>query len=393
MPTISPQSPTASRKYIVVHESDGVTRQYFYLPDTMKSWPWPRRMNPHREAAAAESMAWFKALKPFSPRSLHAYDMSDCGLYSALAYPDVSHEHLRIAIDMMAVLFVIDEYTDVESAPEARQTVEVAIDALRHPDKARPEGEFIVGEIIRQFWARARAIATPEAAERFVDIFIDYLRAVIVQAEDRDNHTALSIEDYLKRRRWNIGSRPTFVLGVLHLSIPHEAFHHPVIKELEDAILDLLIVDNDIVSYNKEQATGDDTCNILTIVMRHLRVDFDSAMEWAIGYHKDVESRFLDSLLRVPSFGPAIDAAIQEYVAHLANWPRANICWSFECGRYFGTKGSEVQKTRMVPVFPKRARNAQLRRELVEVPLVEELEQTSTVANEDIIVEGMGHQG
>ena len=90
MSTFLPQSAAPSRQYIVVHESEGVATQYLYLPDTMKSWPWPRRINPHHEAAAAACTAWFKGFKPFSPKFLQAYDMADCGLLSALTRPFVS---------------------------------------------------------------------------------------------------------------------------------------------------------------------------------------------------------------------------------------------------------------------------------------------------------------
>ena len=61
----------------------------------------------------------------------------------------------------------------------------------------------------------------------------------------------------------------------------------------------------------------------------------------------------------------------------VADWPRGNDCWRFESGRYFGQKGLEVQKTRSVEMFAKRAMNPDMRRDKVEVPLVEELEQIS----------------
>ena len=77
-----------------------------------------------------------------------------------------------------------------------------------------------------------------------MDVFIDYLKAMAAQAEDRGNRTELSVRKYLARRRESLGGRPSFVLGVLHLSIPDEVFNHPVIKELENASLDLIIVDN-----------------------------------------------------------------------------------------------------------------------------------------------------
>jgi Delta6-protoilludene synthase len=53
-----------------------------------------------------------------------------------------------------------------------------------------------------------------------------------------------TIEEYMRTRRENIGARPSFVLGELHLSIPDYAFRHPVIKELEYLIADLIILDN-----------------------------------------------------------------------------------------------------------------------------------------------------
>ena len=51
----------------------------------------------------------------------------------------------------MNLLFVIDEYTDVESAPAVREIVDVIIDALNHPKKPRPEGEILLGELARQY--------------------------------------------------------------------------------------------------------------------------------------------------------------------------------------------------------------------------------------------------
>ena len=130
-----------------------------------------------------------------------------------------------------------------------------------------------------------------------------------------------------------------------------------------------------MASYNKEQATGDDRHNILTVAMNQFNTDFDGAMAWTVDFHKDVEMRFLDALKRVPSFGAKVDADLAVYIEHLANWPRCNDCWNFESGRYFGSKGLEYQKTRLVPMLPKRPQNPLLRRELVEVPLVDKLDQ------------------
>lgn len=244
-----------------------------------------------------------------------------------------------------------------------------------------------------RFWELAIQTASPTSQKHFIEAFTDYLNSVVSQANDRDNNTLCTVDTYLRMRRENIGARPSYVPGELHLNIPDEAFYHPIIKELEYHIAELIILDNasrsslfsdmqkdsrrlfssvqDITSFNKEQATGDDRHNILTIVMNQFAMDIDDAMIWVSDYHKEVEARFLDGLKRVPSFGPSIDKELDEYILHLANWPRCNDCWNFESGRYFGNKGREIQKSRLVPLLPKVKTDRSLKREKVVVPLVE----------------------
>ena len=50
----------------------------------------------------------------------------------------------------MGLTLVIDEYTDVENEEVVRGMVDIVIDAMNNPQKPRPEGENILGEIARQ---------------------------------------------------------------------------------------------------------------------------------------------------------------------------------------------------------------------------------------------------
>ena len=50
----------------------------------------------------------------------------------------------------MNLLFVIDEYTDVEQESAVQEIVDVTINAIRNPNKPRPAGEVVLGEIARQ---------------------------------------------------------------------------------------------------------------------------------------------------------------------------------------------------------------------------------------------------
>lgn len=57
---------------------------------------------------------------------------------------------LRIAIDLMNIFLLIDEYTDIEPALVVRDMISVIIDAIQHPDIPRPKGDVVLGEMMRQ---------------------------------------------------------------------------------------------------------------------------------------------------------------------------------------------------------------------------------------------------
>jgi len=213
--------------------------------------------------------------------------------------------------------------------------------------------------------------ATPTSQRHFVRVFTAYLESVVLEAANRNEDTILGIDEYINTRRDNVGTRPSCFPLEAGLDIPDDVFYHPTIVELSDCVADLVMIDNDLCSYNREQATGNDGNNLLTVVMHQLNCDLDGAVQWAARYHSEVEARFMDGINRIPSWGIEIDKRINKYVQGLANFPRGHICWSFESNRYFGDKGLEVQKTRFVPLIPKFTRDDNLREHNVVVPMVE----------------------
>ena len=122
--------------------------------------------------------------------------------------------------------------------------------------------------------------------------------------------------------------------------------------------------------------------------MHQFKLDLYHATAWVAQHHKVVQSRFLAALMQLPSFGPEVDAALQEYVAAIAGWARGNDCWRFKSERYFGTKGAEVRETGKAPLLAKRVIDPELRREKVEVQVIEELELvTPSDASSSILTE------
>jgi hypothetical protein len=51
----------------------------------------------------------------------------------------------------MTLFFVFDEHSDTSSQAIVREQADIIMDALRNPDKVRPEGEWIGGKIAREY--------------------------------------------------------------------------------------------------------------------------------------------------------------------------------------------------------------------------------------------------
>ena len=106
-------------------------------------------------------------------------------------------------------------------------------------------------------------------------------------------------------------------------------------------------------------------------------LDLDDALEWVAKRHRKAVEDVLAAWRRALalSFSPQVDEDLSVYIDHILNWPRANDCWNFESGRYFGTRGTEYQRTRCVPLLPKRGAVDLTRcHGAAEVLLVEEFE-------------------
>ena len=56
----------------------------------------------------------------------------------------------------------------------------------------------------------------------------------------------------------------------------------------------------------------------------------------------------------------------------MGNVRRGVWCWSFECGRYFGDRGSACAQAQRVPLIPKKTRDMCARGNQVDVLLMEE---------------------
>ena len=108
--------------------------------------------------------------------------------------------------------------------------------------------------------------------------------------------------------------------------------------------------------------------------MHEHHLDRHGATQWLFDRVAALEHQYSRLVRRLDDIGigPAQGGELKEYFNHLGQLRRACYDWSFECPRYFGARGEEFAKTKLVPIIPQQQRDKQLTREKVEVLLIEE---------------------
>jgi len=93
---------------------------------------------------------------------------------------------------------------------------------------------------------------------------------------------------------------------------------------------------------------------MIVIMMRHHGMTLQEAVDFVGDLCKKSIDRFNEDRARIPSWGPEIDAQVQAYVQGLADWIVGSLHWSFDSERYFGRKGGQIKKGRIVELAPVR---------------------------------------
>ncbi|KAJ7650985.1 terpenoid synthase [Roridomyces roridus] len=328
--------------------------QTLLIPDILRSWPWPRHINPNYAICKKGSSTWCEAFNAFDAKGQKAFNLSDFNLLASLAYPLLDKDGCRVGCNWMNFVFLVDDHTDLSNTETARKQRNILMDALRNPHTPRPPNEWVGGEVARQFWENAIRTVTPSAQRRFLDAFQHFINSVVQQAADREATYIRDVDSYMLVRRGTIGAKPAFVLCEMHMNIPDDIMEHPVVVRLSELCIDAIIISNDLCSYNVEQARGDDEHNLVTIVMNQYRMDVQDAMNWIGDLHGKIVEEFMETWRTMPTFGGPVDREIRTYLDGVANWVRANDSWNYENERYFGKGGEEGMRKRSVGLLPKR---------------------------------------
>ncbi|KAF8649320.1 hypothetical protein AX16_005875 [Volvariella volvacea WC 439] len=190
---------------------------------------------------------------------------------------------------------------------------DLVVDVLLNPGKARPGGEPVLSEMIRQLWIRALRLIgctpssnapepLPSCAMNFITAFRTYVMMVVTEAEDRDEKEIRPVEDYLRIRRDTSGAKPTLALLEFGLDLPQEVITHSTIARMTSVTIDLIAIINDINSYIREFVRGIDGHNIVTAVIHEHNLTINESMDYLKIYAQKVVKEFLTARAALPLF-------------------------------------------------------------------------------------------
>ncbi|KZO97574.1 terpenoid synthase [Calocera viscosa TUFC12733] len=316
------------------------TPETITIPDLLSYCDFPLSTNTNIKQCSLATDKWMLSVSILSDERKAAVTGIEVGLLASTAYPNCDLPILRGCADFLHWLFHMDDLTDDMGMKDASQVAVIVLDVLSFPDN---------------FWTRMLPDCGHRVRARFIEATAVFFQGVSRQSKLRAKEAIPSVEQFLVLRRDDGGLKPCFALieYAAGIDLPEKVMKHSVIKRLQTEANDLVVWSNDIFSFNKEQARGDRN-NLVAVAMKEKAFAMQEAIDF-VGEMCHARLRdFAEDRKKLPSWGNPIDRDVAAYVQGLADWVVATFHWSFASRRYFGDKGEEIKRHRVVELLPSR---------------------------------------
>ena len=246
-----------------------MARQIVVIPNLFTSFlAEPPSLNPHYHSVRAESEQWLVTSSECNykmQKKIHSIDFS---YFCAVLAPKANYERFRLICDWGNWIFPFDDLFDDgilrENAAQAAILIERVLSTMQDeqdrsatiPTSAESEQRLV--DCHMDIWQRFKS-GTDVAGlrERYVYAMQEYCDGALRQVEDCSMGQVRSPEDLLVVRRSSIGAQPLFALVEYghQLDIPRSVFENETINQIKVLGVDLILIQNDIVSYHKEEVS------------------------------------------------------------------------------------------------------------------------------------------
>ncbi|MFE6867682.1 pentalenene synthase [Kitasatospora sp. NPDC057692] len=256
--------------------------------------PFPARINPDAARVAEEEMQWlldFGLLR--SPEAVRRHRNGGYTELGVRFHPAATGEGLALAIEQQSWFFLFDDQFDGprgDDPVQAQALVGTVQEVLRRPD-GRPRAP--IAAAFADLWTRSLGGMSDRWRSRAEQHWHQYFESYVAEARHRSRGEAPSEADYLPERRRSIGVRPTLDMAERagHYEVPHRAFTSAPMAAMRQLVADFVILDNDLVSLEKEEARGDPH-NLVLVLRRERGLSRGAAIEEVGRMRADCVERF-----------------------------------------------------------------------------------------------------
>ncbi|KAI8313601.1 Delta(6)-protoilludene synthase [Colletotrichum sp. SAR11_240] len=303
-----------------------------------KGWPWQVELHPDSESIKSEAETWMRSFSGIPANFVNKIVAASFPEIACINYAHMDKGSCLLAAQVMLLFFVIDEKTDTGDEEEVRVQCLIVKDAFSFSgavhNKPPSSGHLSSMELMAKDVAeRYLATGTKESWQLFRDLFDDYLDGVVEEAGLRRRLPALpSRNEYMAVRQKTIGMYPSIAF----------------------LLIKIIINQNDMYSFDKEQAKGEDSHNGVKIMMNEFDIGVQEAMDRLGAETRELVSTFIDLSENMPATETIKDYEHQQLLLKgCIAWIIGMDVWSLHVTtRYHGQGG--LNKYRAYKPRPKR---------------------------------------
>ncbi|MDP9841070.1 4-epi-cubebol synthase [Streptosporangium lutulentum] len=268
--------------------------------------------------------------------TVERYRQAKYGWLGARTYPYAQHHTLRLVTDWCVWLFAFDDAfceSDRRAAEMARALPQliVALDDLEGVDEA----DDVFAKALLEIKGRIVKYGDEDQLDRWRSVTKDYLFAQVWEAANREDEVVPSLDDYIFMRRRTGAMLTVFALidVASGYSLTPAEWRHPRVRAITESANDVVVWDNDLISYAKESGEGNSRNNLVSVLVSHRGYSRQQAME-VIG---TMRNRAIDEMVTLrPSLEALGSEAVLAYVRGLEFWISGSVDYSLTSSRYTG---------------------------------------------------------
>jgi hypothetical protein len=252
--------------------------QVVVIPDLFTSFlATPPSINPHYRSARKESEQWLARSWQCDLKARKRLNGIDASYFCAILAPKADHDRFRLICDWTNWVFPFDDLFDdgaLRGDPgRAALLIGKLLDVMQDDAVAKEPmsrssppmigaagSEQRLVDCYTNIWERFKARTERLGVrERFTAAMQDYCHGALQQVQDCSTGTSRDLEDLLAVRRSSVAVLPLYSLVEFahRLDVPKQVFEHDSIQRIRALALDVILIQNDILSYQKEEVSNE----------------------------------------------------------------------------------------------------------------------------------------